>query len=126
MPVEALEFGEKGAIGEIAVEDADRIGWVYCGYKPVARRLDRFHVSRGNETCGPNQCEILHPAGSSEIRVGSINAPTSLASPLAVGGAADTRQSHGPKAAFRSDRHRAGPAGGRCSCRAFRGSSPSS
>src|SRR3546814_1692457 len=49
MAVEPLELGEKFRIGEMAVDNADRIVAVQRRHQPVAGVFDGFHVARRSE-----------------------------------------------------------------------------
>src|SRR3546814_2185895 len=60
MAVEPLELGEKFRIGEMAVDNADRIVAVQRRLQPVAGVFDGFHVARGNIAGGADQGEVLH------------------------------------------------------------------
>src|SRR3546814_8974474 len=60
MAVEPLELGEKFRIGEMAVDNADRIVAVQRRHQPVAGVFDGFHVARGNIAGGADQGEVLH------------------------------------------------------------------
>lgn len=60
MAVEPLELGEEFRIGEMAVDDADRIVAVQRRHQPVAGVFDGFHMTRGNVAGRADQCEVLH------------------------------------------------------------------
>jgi len=58
VPVKPLEFGEEGHIEEIAVHDADRIGFVQRGDEPVPGIPDGLHVARRDVAGGTDQGKI--------------------------------------------------------------------
>jgi hypothetical protein len=60
MAVEPLKLGEEAGLGEIGIDDPDRIARVHCGDQLVAGRLDRLHVPGRDIAGGPDQGEALH------------------------------------------------------------------
>lgn len=58
--IEALEFGEKMCIREIAIENAGGITWIHGRDKPVSSVPDGLHVTRRDIPGGANQSKILH------------------------------------------------------------------
>ncbi len=59
VPVEALELREEVRVGEVAVEDADRVARVEGDDEAVAGVPDRLHVPRRDVTGSTDQREAL-------------------------------------------------------------------
>jgi hypothetical protein len=59
MAVEAFEFGEIGGVGEIAVEDADRVRRIEGRQQVAAVVADRAQVARRDIAGGADESEAL-------------------------------------------------------------------
>jgi len=59
MPVEALELDEKAGVGEVAVDDSDRITLSIAATQGVPGVLDGFHVARSDEAGRADQGKML-------------------------------------------------------------------
>jgi hypothetical protein len=62
MAIEALELDEETRIGEVAVDDADRLVGIERDGKMAANLLDRFEMARSDLiiTCDPDQRKGFH------------------------------------------------------------------
>ena len=60
MPVKPFELSEKGDIGEVPIENSNRIMWVESSDKMVSGLFDCLQMTWGNIPCDYSDCEIFH------------------------------------------------------------------
>ena len=57
--VEALDLGEERGVGEVAIDDADRVVRIDRRDQRVAGLRDRLHVARRDEACRTDEREVV-------------------------------------------------------------------